>query len=74
MTALNWPAIVMFLVFVVMTLAITWFSQPPYPHGGRFLCCRWRHQWFSEWLGHRRRLYVGGVISGDFRIGLSVWF
>ncbi len=70
MRATNWTAIAMFILFVAVTLGITWWAAQRTRSASVVLHRRRRHHRFAERAGDRRRLHVGGVVPWHFFAGL----
>ncbi len=68
----NWTAIGMFVVFVILTLAITKWAADRARFAFAILFSRGRHHRPAKRSCHRRRFHVGGVIPRDFRSRLSL--
>ena len=59
----NWQAIIMFLIFVVVTLGITYWAS-------KRVHRRRQYHWLPERAGDCRGLYVRRLILGDLRAGV----
>ena len=64
----NWQAIIMFLIFVVFTLGITYWASKRVRSRNDYYTRQYHR--FSERAGDCRGLYVRRLILGDLRAGV----
>lgn len=66
----NWQAIIMFLIFVVFTLGITYWASKRVRSRNDYYTAGGNITVFSERAGDCRGLYVRRLILGDLRAGV----
>lgn len=67
----NWQAIIMFLIFVALTLYITWWASKRVRSRSDYYTAGGNITGFQR-VGDCRRFYVGGLVPRHFRAGLHL--